>query len=78
MTGRLTIRLGSLAAPLAAWCKRHGSKPAAAVRIAIAKMLRVSPPEMHVGHPDIAALSAAGVAARKAKRKKASNLRKRK
>lgn len=55
---RLTIRLGSLAEPLAAECARLGETPAAITRRALAALLSVAAPDMPVGNPTIAGHSA--------------------
>jgi hypothetical protein len=49
MIDRITFRPGPLAGPLAAYCERHGTTPSEAVRLAVAKMLRVEAPAME-GH----------------------------
>ena len=59
MGDRITIRLGDLAARLAAYCERHGVTPSEATRIALAKMLKVEPPRMPEGNPDFRAKRAA-------------------
>jgi hypothetical protein len=51
VSDRITFRPGPLAAPLAAYCERHGTTPSEAARTAIAKMLGVAPPEMPEGNP---------------------------
>lgn len=64
MNDRITFRLGSLAGPLAAYCKKHGTTPSDAIRLAVAKMLRVKVPDMPMGNPAIAEQAEAGAAAR--------------
>ena len=70
MNDRITFRLGSLAAPLAAYCERNGITPSDAIRAAIAAKLRVSTPDMVIGNPDIAEQAAIGAAARWKRSKK--------
>jgi hypothetical protein len=67
MTDRITFRLGSLAAPLAAYCEKHETTPSEAARLAIAKMLRVEPPAME-GH--VEAIRRVNAAKRTRKRRK--------
>jgi hypothetical protein len=69
MNDRVTFRLGSLAEPLAAYCKKHGTTPSDAIRLAVAKLLRVATPEMPPGNPDIGEQAEAGAKARWKKRK---------
>jgi hypothetical protein len=64
MSDRITFRLGSLAVPLAAYCKKHGTTPSDAIRLAVAKLLRVAAPEMPMGNPAIGEQAEAGAAAR--------------
>ena len=64
MTDRITIRLGSLAAPLEAYCSRHRVTPSNAIRAMIAAALRVTPPPMVPGNPAIGEQASAGAAAR--------------
>jgi hypothetical protein len=61
---RITFRLGPLAEPLAAYCKKHGTTPSDAIRLAVAKLLRVAAPEMPMGNPAIGEQAEAGAAAR--------------
>jgi hypothetical protein len=61
---KLTVRLGDLRQPLEAWCDEHQQKPSEALRIAVATMLGVDPPEMLLGNPVIAEQAAAANAAR--------------
>jgi len=51
MKDRMSLRLGSLAEPLEAWCNKHNASPSQAVRLAVAKMLKAKPPEMPEGNP---------------------------
>jgi hypothetical protein len=51
MKPKLTIVLGPLAEPLAAYCEKHGTTPSEAARLALAKLLRVKPPKMVEGNP---------------------------
>jgi hypothetical protein len=60
----ISLRLGSLAEPLAEWCDKHSTTPSEASRIAIAAMLGVDAPEMPVGNPSIAEQAAAANQAR--------------
>lgn len=64
MNDRITFRLGSLAKPLAAYCKKQGTTPSDAIRLAVARLLRVEAPEMTPGNPDIGEQAQAGAAAR--------------
>ena len=48
---KLTVRLGDLRQPLEQWCNEHQQKPSEALRIAVATMLGVDPPEMPEGNP---------------------------
>lgn len=66
----LSIRLGSLAAPLTAAAEAAGKPRGKIVREAIAAYLAVDEPELAVGNPNLAEQSAAGVAARWGKRRK--------
>ena len=67
---KLTVRLGGLRQPLAAWCDQHQQKPSESVRIAVAAMLGVDAPEMPVGNPNASKQALAANAARwKQKRK---------
>ena len=59
MTDRITFRSGELAVPLAAYCKRHGTTPSEATRMALARMLKVKVPEMPEGNPAVRAKRAA-------------------
>jgi hypothetical protein len=61
---RVTFRLGSLAEPLVAYCEKHGTTPSDAIRLALAKMLRVKVPKMPPGNPTIGEQADAGAAAR--------------
>jgi hypothetical protein len=61
---RITFRLGPLAGPMAEYCKKHGVTPSEAIRMALAKMLRVKVPKMPPGNPDIGEQADAGAAAR--------------
>jgi hypothetical protein len=70
MIDRITFRLGSLAEPLAAYCKKHGTTPSDAIRLAVAKLLRVAPPDMPPGNPAIGEQADAGAAARWKQNKK--------
>lgn len=47
----LTVRLGTLAAPLARACKKRKITPSELIRIAIAKELDEPVPEMKAGNP---------------------------
>jgi hypothetical protein len=67
---RITFRLGSLAGPLAAYCEKHGRTPSDAIRLAVAKLLRVATPEMPPGNPAIGEQAEAGAAARWKQNKK--------
>ena len=49
MNDRVTLRLGPLAALLAAHCERHGTTPSDVIRAALAANLRVAAPAME-GH----------------------------
>jgi hypothetical protein len=70
MNDRITFRPGDLAAPLLAYCEKHGITPSEAIRKAVARLLHVEAPEMPQGNPGIGDLAADGAAARwKAKRK---------
>jgi hypothetical protein len=64
MNDRVTFRLGPLAGPLAAYCEKHGTTPSDAIRLAVAKLLRVAAPEMPMGNPAIGEQAEAGAAAR--------------
>ena len=64
MNDRVTFRLGPLAEPLEAYCKKHDTTPSDAIRLAVAKLLRVAAPEMPMGNPAIAEQAEAGAAAR--------------
>ncbi len=64
MNDRITFRLGSLAEPLAAYCQKHGTTPSDAIRLAVAKLLRVAAPEMPMGNPAIGEQAEVGAAAR--------------
>ena len=66
MTDRITIRLGPLAGPMAAYCEKHGTTPSDAIRLALSRLLRVEAPEMD-GH--IEAIQRVNAAKRAAKRK---------
>jgi hypothetical protein len=71
ISDRITLRLGSLIKPLAAYCEKHGTTPSEAIRLALSRLLRVEAPEMPPGNPDIAEQAEAGAAARwKRKRKR--------
>jgi len=61
---RITLRLGSLDAPLAAYCEKHGTTPSDVIRLALSRLLRVETPEMAPGNPDIGEQAQAGAAAR--------------
>jgi hypothetical protein len=61
---RITFRLGPLAGPLAAYCEKHRTTPSDAIRVALAKMLRVKVPKMPPGNPAIGEQADAGAAAR--------------
>lgn len=61
---RLTLRLGSLAQPLDAWCSQHECTPSDAVRRALARMLDVDVPKMPIGDPTIGRLAKSAAAAR--------------
>lgn len=69
MNDRLSLRLGLLAGPLAAYCEKHSTTPSEAIRLALSRMLRVEAPEMTPGNPDIGGQAEAGAAARWKKRK---------
>jgi hypothetical protein len=64
MNDRITFRLGPLAEPLAAYCEKHGITPSDAIRLSLAKMLRVKVPKMPPGNPAIGEQADAGAAAR--------------
>lgn len=64
MTDRITLRLGPLAGPMAAYCEQHGTTPSEAIRLALSRLLRVEAPEMPPGNPAIADQAQAGAAAR--------------
>lgn len=64
MNDRVTFRLGPLAEPLAAYCEKHGITPSDAIRIAVAKLLRVAAPNMPLGNPAIGEQAEVGAAAR--------------
>jgi hypothetical protein len=66
---RLTFRLGPLAEPLAAYCEKHGITPSDAIRLAVAKLLRVAAPDMPMGNPAIGEQAEVGAAARWKKRR---------
>ena len=68
MNDRITIRLGPLAGPMAAYCKQHGTTPSDAIRLALSRLLRVEAPEMTPGNPDIGEQAEAGAKARWKKR----------
>ena len=69
MNDRLTFRLGPLAEPLAAYCEKHGITPSDAIRLAVAKLLRVAAPDMPMGNPAIGEQAEVGAAARWKKRR---------
>ena len=52
MNDRITIRLGSLSAPLERHCKKHGIARAEAIRLALANLLGKKAPEMLSGNPN--------------------------
>lgn len=64
MNDRITFRLGTLAGPLAAYCKKHGTTPSEAIRLAVSRLLRVEAPDMPPGNPDIGVQAKSGAAAR--------------
>jgi hypothetical protein len=66
---RITFRLGSLAEPLAAYCKKHGTTLSDAIRLALSRLLRVEAPEMPPGNPAIGEQADAAAAARWKKNK---------
>jgi hypothetical protein len=67
---RITFRLGPLAGPMAAYCKKHGTTPSEAIRLALSRLLRVEVPEMAPGNPAIGEQAEAGAAARWKQRKR--------
>lgn len=48
---KLTVRLGALREPLAAYCAEHDLAPSQAVREAVAAMLGEDEPDMKPGNP---------------------------
>ena len=70
MNDRITFRLGPLAGPLAAYCERHGTTPSDAIRLALARLLRVEAPEMTPGNPDIGEQAEVGARARWKRRRR--------
>lgn len=70
MSDRITFRLGPLAEPLAAYCKKNDTTPSDAIRLAVAKLLRVKAPEMPMGNPAIGEQAEVGAAARWKQKKK--------
>jgi len=64
MNDRITFRLGSLLKPLAAYCEKNGITPSEAIRLALARLMRVEAPEMPPGNPAIGKQAEAGAAAR--------------
>lgn len=70
MNDRITFRLGPLCEPLSAYCKKHGTTPSDAIRLALSRLLRVEAPEMPPGNPDIGEQAQAGAAARWKRNKK--------
>lgn len=70
MNDRVTFRLGPLAGPLATYCDKHGVAPSEAIRLALAKLLRVKAPEMTPGNPAIGEQAEAGAAARWKRRRR--------
>lgn len=70
MNDRVTLRLGPLAGPMAAYCEKHGTTPSQAIRLALSRLLRVEAPEMLPGNPAINEQAAAGAAARWKPKKK--------
>jgi hypothetical protein len=67
---RITFRLGPLAGPMAAYCEKHGTTPSEAIRLAVAKLLRVATPDMPPGNPAIGEQAEAGAAARWKRRRR--------
>lgn len=65
MSDRITIRVGDLSEPLAAWCERHEQTPSEATRTALARMLRVEEPAMDGREEHIARINAAKRAAKR-------------
>jgi hypothetical protein len=64
MNDRITFRLGPLAGPMAAYCEKHGITPSEAIRLAVARLLRVDAPTMTPGNPSIGEQAEAGAKAR--------------
>lgn len=64
MTPPLVIRLGTLAAPLAAFAEREGIDRSKAVRRLLAQALGVPEPPEYRGNPDIGQQSKRGAKAR--------------
>jgi hypothetical protein len=52
MSDRITIRLGSLSAPLARYCKKHKLPQAEVIRLALANVLGKKAPTMVNGNPN--------------------------
>jgi hypothetical protein len=69
MNDRITIRVGDLSGPLAAWCERHRQTPSEATRAALARMLRVEAPAMDGREWHIARINAAKRVAKRKRRK---------
>ena len=61
---RITLRLGPLAVPMAAYCKKHGITISKAIRLAVSRLLRVEAPEMPPGNSAIGEQAEAGANAR--------------
>jgi hypothetical protein len=70
MNDRITLRLGPLAGPMAAYCEQHGITPSEAIRLALSRLLRVEAPEMPPGNPAIGEQAEVGAAARWKPKKK--------
>lgn len=64
LPAKITFRPSTLAGPMASKLVETRETPSEYVRRLIAADCGVEPPEMRAGNPDIAAQSAAGVAAR--------------
>jgi len=74
MSDRVTLRLGPLAALLAAYCERHGTTPSDVIREALAAKLRVKAPAME-GHVEtIRKVNAAKRTKRKGRRGSGSGM----
>lgn len=64
MNDRITIRLGSLVAPLAAYCLKNGRTPSEAIREILEDRLCVPRQTLTAGNPCIGEWAKAGAAAR--------------